>query len=120
MTIRSLTKDGDWTLFNGRSSFKTGNKEIAQRVTSKLLLQKGEVFFFLNAGVNWRLLGDTRRVKTLLAQIETEILTTEGVIAITDRTIQDENKELKVQYVIQTVYDELITFTINNQDIIAN
>jgi hypothetical protein len=107
MTFRQLDVNGDWTFGKGTANYAVDEKAIDLNIRTTILSWKGDCFFDLQAGLNWRELLDTGQQDRLDIALHSLILQVEDVVGV-DRAsanFDPVTRELKVTYNVTTVFD---------------
>lgn len=108
MIIRAVDGAGDWLFGKGLNDYKSANAAIAQDIQNNLSMFLGDCFFALSAGIDWwNLLSGKNEIAINLA-VNSAILSTSGVTGILQTSISlDANRNLQIQYQVQTIYSTL-------------
>lgn len=118
MRYRKLSASGDYIFGEGKSEFYVNNPEaVAQAVRTRLLLFTGEWFLDLTEGMPYKEQVLGRGTLNLYDQaIKDRILTTQGVLSIVDyASVLDQNRNLTVAVVIETIYGTVRVVTVPSQ-----
>ena len=117
MIIRAIDKNDDWTFGKGKSSYKTKQLALNQDLRTKLLEWKGDCFFDIEAGVDWKNRLDKRsQTIPLQNEIRTVILKTSGVTEVVnlDLNFNSTSRNLTLNYSVKTIYStEPVSDSIN-------
>lgn len=108
MIFRALTSSGDWQFGNGIQSYLTGQAAIGADIKTYLKLWTGNVFFALQAGINWTQYLDKNQEAKLLAALQSAILQRFGVMGINQLSVflDQKTRHLTVSYDVQTIYTQ--------------
>lgn len=105
MIFRNLTVDGDWTFGMGRAAYAANERAIELNLQTRLLSWKGNCFFALEDGVDWKNRLDKGQRQNLLDELKTIILKSAGVVGVNSVTYNlDAQRRLSVTYDIQTIF----------------
>ncbi len=109
MKLRALTEDGDWTFGTGLYSYTRKIDAIALAIRTRLRSWKGDCFFALAEGVDYvnYLSYDTKDY--LDSNIKRVVLTTEGVLKITnyESELNNSDRKVTIKMSVQTIYGDL-------------
>lgn len=98
----------DWTLGSGQQDFLTGVKAISLATEMALQIFLGEVFWDLNAGVDWWNLcgsiGAEKAKAQIVLQCRKVILGVSGVESINSVEAIVNNRQLTITFNIETTY----------------
>lgn len=111
MIFRGIDGNGDWSFGQGKNSYFTKEKAIAANVRTRLLLFLGEVFWRLDAGVDWwNLLGAKNPAAQagIILQCRTVILGSYGIVRVTSvlPVFKPVTRDLTVTYNTDTIYSK--------------
>jgi hypothetical protein len=107
MIIRAVDSNNDWTFGKGKASYKTAQLALNQNLKTKLQEWKGDCFFDINAGVDWKnRLAKRSQVTPLQTEIRTVILKVDGVTEVVnlDLNFNSNSRNLKLNYSVKTIY----------------
>ena len=107
MIIRSIDTNNDWTFGKGKSSYKTNELAVNQNLKTKLQEWKGDCFFDIEAGVDWKnRLAKRSQVAPLQAEIRVVMLKVAGVTEVVnlDLNFNSTSRNLTLNYSIKTIY----------------
>ena len=106
MTHRILTGDGDWTFGHGLSDIAIDLDAIALNITAKLREWKGNCFFNLDAGIDWRLRLDKNQQDSLISDMSLLLSQTYGVTKVNSVSFSygPAIRDITIQYNIDTVF----------------
>lgn len=113
MKFRGLDAQGDWTFGNGQQDYLTDQDAIAADVKTALQIFQGEVFWAVDAGVDWwNLLGSRDQVGVLL-QTRQIIASRDGITRIKNVTAAlNAQRRLSLTYSVDTVFSRNISGTV--------
>lgn len=107
MKFRSLNGQ-DWNYGRGRNDYLREKAALKENIRTRVLSWRRDCFFDTQAGVDWvNGLGNRNQRSNLEAQIRNVILQTPLVTGVTSFFSTLENRNLTVQYVIQTELGEI-------------
>lgn len=117
MTIRGMDGNGDWYFGQGRNSYFTKQTAIATNVRTRLLLFLGEVFWALDAGVDWwNLIGakNPSAQSGIILQCQAIILQSYGIVRINSvvPVFRPVDRGLTVTYNVDTLYSRGVVGTL--------
>ncbi len=108
MRFRALDQNGDWTCGAGTQSYFTDEDAISADIKTALKIFLGEVFWALDAGVDWwNLIGARKGAEqNIILQCRQVISSRQGVTRINKvESILDRNtRRLSVSFNIDTVF----------------
>lgn len=88
MLVSGLSSDGDWRFGRGRALYIKDAEAIRQNVVTRLKSFKRDCYTDTQANIDWVLLLGNRNTKqTIEREIERVVLSTDGVMAITELSI---------------------------------
>ena len=114
MIIRGLDSNQDWTFGTNINAYKIQNDAITQDIQTKLKEWKGECFFAMNDGIDYINTIGYNNLETLEQGIYSLILKVDGVVAVNQLTLSYLNRNLVVNYDIQTVYTQSVIDSAQN------
>jgi len=110
MRYRALTADGDYQLGNQRAFLIDSPDAVAQAVSTRLRLWRGEWFVDVRDGTPWNeeILGKRQRGISPDGAIKRRILQTEGVREILsyNSNFDGNTRQLSISATIATIYGE--------------
>ena len=107
MIIRGLDESGDWLYGKGISDYRTRQAGLNQHIETRLLEWKGDCFFDIEAGVDWKNRLDKRQqLEALIDEVRTVILKTDGITEVIDVRFDfnSTSRKATLNYSIKTVY----------------
>lgn len=107
MIIRAIDNNNDWTFGKGKSSYKSNQLALIQNLKTKLQEWKGDCFFDIDAGVDWKnRLAKRSQVAPLREEIRTVILKVDGVTEVVnlDLNFNSTSRNLTLNYSVKTIY----------------
>jgi hypothetical protein len=109
MSVRSVTRGGDWTFGNGRGDYKKGSREIQQNVITRLRSFTSDWFLDTTEGIDWiQLLGERGTEAQIKREIERVTLQTSGVIAVSNIDIisRDSTRGVTIEISFTDVFNQ--------------
>ena len=109
MRVAGITASGDWRFGRGRATYLRNRDAIRQNVTTRIRSFTNDWFLDVDAGIDWiTLLGSRGNESRLLRAIEKEVLTTEGVRAITALSIvsREPSRGVLIELSFLTIFDD--------------
>lgn len=113
MKFRALDADKDWTFGGGLGNYFTDERAIEENIRTRLLIFLGEVFWALDAGVDWwNLLGGKNPAaqQNIILQCRTVIINSYGVVRVNSVSpVLNAQRNLSINYNIDTYFTRGIT-----------
>lgn len=110
MRVRSLDKNGDWTLGNGKANYKNDLNFIKQSAVTRVKSFKYDWFLDIQANIDWwNILGQKNNEEIIRSQVYKTLSETEGVTAIKELNI-NVNRETRNAVIIvdlKTVFGDI-------------
>jgi hypothetical protein len=105
MIIRKVDGANDWRFGKGKSDYAKDDQAIGQNVQTRILSWVGDCFFAMNEGIDWASRLDVGQEDSLLDEVKSIILQSEGVVGINTVEVEfnRETRNVKIEYSIQTV-----------------
>lgn len=113
MIIRALDDNGDWEFGKGKNSYKIQQNAIEQDIQTKIYEWKGDCFFDQNSGIDWINKLDKYQESNLVEEIKTLIVKCFGVVALNDFSYTLQDRQIKMNYNIETIYSSSVQEQIN-------
>jgi len=107
MIIRAIDANNDWTFGKGKSSYKSSQLALIQNLKTKLQEWKGDCFFDIEAGVDWKnRLTKRSQAAPLREEIRTVMLKADGVTEVInlDLNFNSTSRNLTINYSVKTIY----------------
>ncbi|MCX5794964.1 MAG: hypothetical protein NTY77_05680 [Elusimicrobia bacterium] len=115
MIFRNLDAGGDWTFGKGRSNYLREERAIEMNIRTRILSWKGNCFFDVDAGVDWRRRLDFGQLKNLPVEISILILQSFGVVDPGDvtATFDPETRRMAMTYAgVETIFGAKLSNTL--------
>ena len=114
MSVRSLDAQHDWQLGKGRQDYLVAQDEIIQNIETRLLSFVNDCYFDMDAGVDWRrLLGSKNTESEIILSCRAVILDTEKVVKVNDISASVLDRQITIEYNIDTIYSTQYQQTLN-------
>lgn len=110
MRVRSLGKDGDWQLGNGKANYKNDIDFIKQSAVTRVKSFKYDWFLDIQANIDWwNILGQKNNEEIIRSQVYKTLSETEGVTAIKSLEIvaNRETRKATITASLKTVFDDI-------------
>ena len=117
MIIRKIDNENDWLFGHGLSDYALDQAGIEENVKTRLQSWVGDCFFALQDGVDWRSRLDVGQKSNLLNELKTEILQSEGVVAVLSITgnFDGRSRVFSVAAVVQTIFSSAFQIQLQQQ-----
>ncbi len=112
MRVRAIDSENDWKFGKGRNDYKYDISAVAQNLKTRIQSFLNDCFFHREAGIDWFNLLGSKNYLSLQLSINSTILNTEGVIAITniEQNI-DSDRHYSVTYSVDTIFGNITDTT---------
>lgn len=106
MIFRQLDANGDWTFGKGIANYAQNELALNLNISTTVKSWKGDCFFALQFGVDWKRFLDTGQQKNLQAGLQNAIAQCYGVVGVTAASAQFDpvTRKLSSQYKITTIF----------------
>lgn len=114
MIFRNLDSNGDWTFGKGKENYSKLNTAIGLNIKTRIQSWVNDCFFALNEGIDWYNRLGSKNQRALLEQdLRRIILQSEGVTGIISFDTILNNRDISVNYSVETIYTQSYQETVN-------
>ena len=114
MSVRALDINHDFTFGKGIQDYLINQFEIIQNIETRLLSFVNDCYFDMEAGIDWRrLLGRKNTEDEIVLSCRSVILETDDVVKVNDISASVANRQIIIQYNIDTIYSTQFQQTLN-------
>ena len=115
MRVSGLSTDGDWRFGRGLAVYKRRSEAVKQRVVTRLRLFTDDWFADISNGIPWiEIFGTKQQEKRMLREIESTVLSTDGVKSIQRLELVDVDKRhARVELTYTDLFNRQLSETVS-------